>query len=109
MYSSTLSLTSALDWRGWSTPRPSRFTPGKESRYALYRRLGGPQGRSGQMRKISLTHTHKHARARAHSADGGEARTNYRGPATRKGARSPTMLHMFLSFSVVSLFVNRPN
>ena len=28
MYSSTLSLTSALD--GWSTPRPGRFTPGKD-------------------------------------------------------------------------------
>jgi len=28
-YSSTLSLTSALDGIGWSTPRPS-FTPGKD-------------------------------------------------------------------------------
>ena len=26
--SSTLSLTSALDVGGWSTPRPGRFTPG---------------------------------------------------------------------------------
>jgi len=33
------------------TPRPL-FTPGK-TRYSLYRRLGGPQGRSGQVRKIS--------------------------------------------------------
>ena len=30
MYSSTLSLTSALDWGGWSTPRPGRFTPGED-------------------------------------------------------------------------------
>ena len=29
-YSSTLSLTSALDGGGWSTPRPGRFTPGKD-------------------------------------------------------------------------------
>jgi len=39
---------------GWvvnATPR--RFTPGKETRYPLYRRLGGPQGRSGRVRKIS--------------------------------------------------------
>jgi len=28
-YSSTLSLTSALDGGGWSTPRPGRFTPVK--------------------------------------------------------------------------------
>jgi hypothetical protein len=31
-------------WGGWSTPRPDRFIPGKETRYPLYRRLGGPQG-----------------------------------------------------------------
>jgi hypothetical protein len=33
---------------GWSTPRPGSLTPGKEPRYALYRGLGGPQGRSGR-------------------------------------------------------------
>ena len=32
---------------GWSTPRPGRFTPGKEKRHLFYRRLGGPQGGSG--------------------------------------------------------------
>jgi len=31
---------------------PGALPPGK-TRYALYRRLGGPQGRSGQERKIS--------------------------------------------------------
>ena len=31
-YNSTLSLASALDVGGWLTPRPGRFTPGKESR-----------------------------------------------------------------------------
>jgi hypothetical protein len=34
-------------------PRPGRFTPGEETRYPLYRSLGGPQGRSGHVRKIS--------------------------------------------------------
>jgi hypothetical protein len=38
---------------GWSTLRPGHFTPGKETRYTLYRRLGGPQGRSGWAQKIS--------------------------------------------------------
>jgi hypothetical protein len=38
---------------GWSMPRPGRFTPGKETRYPLYRRPSGSQGRSGRMRKIS--------------------------------------------------------
>jgi hypothetical protein len=40
--------------RGWEvsvTPKPL-FTPGK-TRYPLYRRLAGLQGRSGQVRKIS--------------------------------------------------------
>jgi hypothetical protein len=27
--------------------------PGEEARYQLYRRLGGPQGRSGRVRKVS--------------------------------------------------------
>jgi hypothetical protein len=40
-------------WGGWSTPRLDRFTIRKETRYQLYRSLGGSQGRSGRMRKIS--------------------------------------------------------
>ena len=36
-----------------SASRPGRSLPRGESRYPLYRRLGGPQGRSGQVRKIS--------------------------------------------------------
>jgi len=54
LYSCTLTLTSALDEGGWLTPRPSRFTPGK-NRYPLCRRLDGPQSRSGGVRKISPT------------------------------------------------------
>ena len=53
MYSYTLPSTSALDGGVWSTPHPGRFTPGKETWYPLYRRLGGPQGRCGRVRKIS--------------------------------------------------------
>ena len=47
-YSCTPSLTSALD-SGWVV----NATPVKETWYPLYRRLGGPQGRSGWVRKIS--------------------------------------------------------
>jgi hypothetical protein len=46
-----------LDIRsGWvvsTIPQPL-YPPGKETRYPLYRRLGGPQGRFGRVRKISL-------------------------------------------------------
>jgi len=38
---------------GWVNATPRPFYPGKETRYPLYRRLGGPQDRSGQVRKIS--------------------------------------------------------
>ena len=48
MYISTLSLTSALDAVGSQRHAPAALLPGKETRYPLYRRLGGPQGRSGR-------------------------------------------------------------
>jgi len=51
MYSCTFSLTMVLEG-GWSTPRPGRLNPGT-TRYPLDRRLGGPQGQSGRVRKIS--------------------------------------------------------
>jgi len=35
------------------TPPTDRFIPGKETRYPFYRRLVGPQGRSGRVQKIS--------------------------------------------------------
>ena len=50
-YSSTVSLSSALDAGGWLTPRPGRFTSGKETRYPFCRRLSGSQGLSGQCGK----------------------------------------------------------
>ena len=51
--SSTLFLTLALDGGWWSRPCPGQFTPGKETWYSMYRRLGGPQGWSVQAWKIS--------------------------------------------------------
>ena len=47
----TLSLTSVLDGGGYSKPHSGRCTSGKNLD-PMYRRLGGPQGRSGQVRKI---------------------------------------------------------
>jgi hypothetical protein len=55
MYISTLSLTLAQNGGGWLTPRPAVLLPGK-ARYPAYMRLGGPQGRSGQVQKISPPH-----------------------------------------------------
>jgi hypothetical protein len=41
-------LTSALDGDEFSASRPGRALPRvKDPRYPLYRRLGGPQSRSG--------------------------------------------------------------
>ena len=46
-------MTSALEGGEGSASRPGRKLPPGKTRYLLYRRLGGPQGRSGQVRKIS--------------------------------------------------------
>jgi hypothetical protein len=45
------SSTSLLGEDGWSTLRPGRFTPRKEHGISLYKRIGGPQGRSGRVQK----------------------------------------------------------
>jgi hypothetical protein len=38
---------------GWVVNVTPRFMPGKETRYSLNRRFGGPQGRSGRVSKTS--------------------------------------------------------
>jgi len=48
-FSSTLSVTSALDGVGGQRHVPNGLSQGK-TRYPLYRRLGLPQGRSGRVR-----------------------------------------------------------
>jgi len=52
MYNSTLPSTSALDGVGVQRHAPAALPP-RNTRYSLYRRLGGAQGRSGSVRKIS--------------------------------------------------------
>ena len=46
-------MTTVLEGGEGSESRPGRSLPPGKTRYPLYRRLGGPQGRSGQVRKIS--------------------------------------------------------
>jgi hypothetical protein len=46
-------LTAALEGSEGSVSRPGRSLPPGKTRYPLYRRLGGPHGRSRQVRKIS--------------------------------------------------------
>ena len=48
-YSSTISLTSALDGVGGQSHAPAALPPGK-ARYPIYRRLCGPQGRCEKSR-----------------------------------------------------------
>jgi len=50
-YSSTISLTSALDGVGSQNYAPAELPPG-QTRYRLYRRLGGIHGWSRRVRKI---------------------------------------------------------
>jgi len=46
-------MTTAVEGGEGSASRPGRSLPPGKTRYLLYRRLGGPQSRSGQVRKIS--------------------------------------------------------
>jgi len=46
-------MTMALEGGEGSASHPGCSLPLGKTRYPLYRRLGGPQGRSGQVRKIS--------------------------------------------------------
>ena len=48
-------MTAALEGGEWSAARPGRTLPPGKTRYPLYRRLGGPQDRSGRAEK-SLPH-----------------------------------------------------
>ena len=55
MYSSTHSVTSALDGGGWSMPRPGRFIPRRQTQHPRYIRVGVLQGRPERVCKISPT------------------------------------------------------
>ena len=41
-------MTAVLEGGEWSAARPGRTLPPEKTRYPFYRRLGGPQGRSGR-------------------------------------------------------------
>ena len=82
MYSSILPSTSALDGGvGGQLHAPGRFTPGKDP-VPIYRRLGGPQGRSVRVRKISPSTGIRSADRPARSES--LYRLSYRGPVTNK-------------------------
>ena len=49
-------MTTALEGREGSASSPGRYVPSGKTRYSLYRRLGRPQGRSQQERKILPPH-----------------------------------------------------
>ena len=48
-------MTAALEGGEWSAARPGRTLPPGKTRYPFYRRLGGPQSRSGRAENLVLT------------------------------------------------------
>ena len=46
-------MTTGLEEGEWSAARPGRTLPPGKSPYPLYRRLGGPQGRSGRVENLA--------------------------------------------------------
>ena len=49
------SMTATLEGGEWSAARPGRALPPGKTRYAFYRRLGGPQGRFGRAENLVPT------------------------------------------------------
>jgi hypothetical protein len=105
-YNFTLSLTSALDGDGWSTPRPGRLTPVKETRYPFCRKLGGPQGWSGRVRKISpppgFDRRTFHPVASRYTECAIPAHTGYHYPLYLEHVRLITWEHNFIMLSLES-------
>ena len=48
-------MTAALEGGEWSAARPGRTLPPGKTRYPFYKRLGGPQGRSGRVENLIPT------------------------------------------------------
>jgi len=48
-------MTAALEGGEWSAARPGSILPLGKIRYLFYRRLGGPQGRSGRAENLVPT------------------------------------------------------
>ena len=48
-------MTAALEGGKWLAARPGRTLPPGKTRYPLYRKLGGPQGRSGRAENLVST------------------------------------------------------
>ena len=48
-------MTAVLERGEWSAARPGRTSPPGKTRYPFYRRLGGPQGRSGWVKNLVPT------------------------------------------------------
>ena len=48
-------MTAALEGSEWSAARPGRTLPLGKTRYPFHRRLGGSQGRSGQVENLVPT------------------------------------------------------
>jgi len=48
-------MTAALEGGEWSAARPGRTLPPGKTRYPFYRRLSGPQGRSGRVENLVPT------------------------------------------------------
>jgi hypothetical protein len=46
-------MTAALEGDEWSAARPDRTLPPGTTRYPLYMRVGGPQGRSGRAENLA--------------------------------------------------------
>ena len=100
MCGSTLSLTSARDGSGWSTPRSGCFTPGKETQYLLYRGWVVPGPTQMSAENCSPTEIRSPDRpARSESL----YRLSYLGPQNKRQIKCVHVRHICMSLAQSSL------
>ena len=72
-------MTAALEGGEWSAARPGRTLPPEKTRYPFYRRLGGPQGRSGRAEIYIYIYIKSKGKGKVHP------RTGHVGPEEGRG------------------------
>ena len=84
-------MTTALEVGEWAAARPSRILPPGKTWYPLYRKLGGPQGRSGREEILVPTGIRSSDRPARSQVD----------CATR-----PTYMHVVMNITDDDVFIN---
>ena len=93
-------MTAALEEGEWSAGRPGRTLPPGKNRCPFYRRLDGPQGRSGRAENLVLTGIRSRSRLRVTTA---VILQNWRGIPCVKLNQPQLCSHLFTAFKTTKI------